>query len=297
MRKLVVVSLFLAVHSLMAQEAPPKPEAPYPGAETEPTEPIQKQIEAPPKKEQEPLVEVEGEIIEGNKFRGTRKIKHPGAKQGLFRITAKGEYLYKTQPSPQTNAISVRLGAYTPTNLTSTGNNNSFEDIYGSASPVMLLVDYEWKLFSGFGKAGLRAGTGLYFAQGNGRFANGAPAKEGYTFFMLPNSVSAILYLQLWDKQPLIPYAEGGVDAYVFNEYRDDGKPTFGRFGGSLAGHVAVGGLIPLNMFNRIGMIRLDQEYGINNMYFSGEYRIVNRLAGAFDFSAQMFTGGLLVEF
>ncbi len=302
-RALLATSLsitFVALQAL-AQEKPPKPEPPYPGSETEPTESIQPELNLQPQTKSRPnesqQVEVEGEIVEGNKFRGTRKIKHPGAKQGLFRITSKGEYLYKTEPSPQKNAIAVRIGPYTPTFLTSTGTGNTFEEIYGSASPIIVLADYEWKLFSGFGKMGLRAGTGFYFANGNGRFGNGQPASEGYTLFMLPNSVSAVLYLQFWDRQPLIPYAEGGIDAYVFNEYRDDGRPPFGRFGGSLAGHAAGGVLIPLNIFDRLGMIRMDQEYGINNVYFSAEYRIVEYLAGAFDFSASFFTGGVLVEF
>ncbi|OQW54419.1 MAG: hypothetical protein A4S09_05950 [Proteobacteria bacterium SG_bin7] len=284
----------------MAQEKPPKPEPPYPGAETEPNEDIQPDL--PPQAEQ-PLqktkkgLETEGEIIEGNKFRGTKKTKHPGAKQGLFRITSKGEYLYKTNPSEQKNAVAVRIGPYSPSNLYNAGNDNSFDDIYGSASPVIVHVDYEWKLFSGFGKMGIRAGSGVFFANGNGRFDDGEAALEGYTLLMLPNNVSAIIYLQFWDRQPLIPYAEGGVDAIVFNEYRDDGNPTFGRFGGSLAAHVSLGGLLPLNIFDRLGMIRIDQEYGINNMYISAEYRIVTHVAGVFDFSNNYFNAGVLVEF
>ncbi len=295
---------FLGALPVWAQEKPPKPEPPYPGAETEPVETIQPEIKSEPTlspsapvAEEEPEVEVEGEIIEGNKFRGTRKIKHRGAKQGLFRITSKGEYLYKTTPSEQKNALAVRIGAYTPENITSTGTGNTFDEIYGDASPVIIHIDYEWKLFSGFGRMGLRAGSGIFFANGNGRFGNGLPAPEGYTLIMLPNTASAILYLQLWDKQPLIPYAEGGLDAYIFNEYREDGRPPFGRFGGSLAAHAAGGVLLPLNIFDRLGMIRMDQEYGINNIYFSVEYRIVQYLAGAFDFSANYFTGGVLVDF
>ncbi len=300
LKSLVVLSLSLSLFTtqVLAQETPPKPEAPYPGAETEPTENIQPD-EAPPVSQSKPKenLEIEDEIIEGNKFRGTKKIKHPGSKQGLFRITSKGEYLYKTKPSEQKNAVAVRIGPYSPINLYNAENGNSFDDIYGSASPVIIHIDYEWKLFSGFGRMGLRAGSGVFFANGNGRFSNGDPAQEGYTLLMLPNSVSAVLYLQFWDRQPLIPYVEGGLDAFVFNEYRDDGKPTFGRFGGSLAAHASFGGLIPLNLFDRLGMIRIDQEYGINNIYISAEYRLVTHVAGSFDFSNSYFAGGVLVEF
>lgn len=297
LKSLAALSLSLSLFTMqsLAQETPPKPEAPYPGAETEPDEDIQPEPQATSKPQEN--LQIEDQIVEGNAFRGTRKIKHPDSKHGLFRITSKGEYLYKTMPSEQKNASAVRIGPYSPTNLYNAENGNSFDDIYGSASPVIIHIDYEWKLFSGFGRMGIRAGSGFFFANGNGRFATGAPAREGFTLLMLPNNVSAVLYLDFWKRQPLIPYAEGGIDAVVFNEYRDDGKPTFGRFGGSLAAHAAGGVLIPLNLFDRLGMIRIDQEYGINNMYLSAEYRIVTHVAGSFDFSANYFTGGILVDF
>lgn len=150
---------------------------------------------------------------------------------------------------------------------------------------------------SGFTRFGLKIGSGLFFANGNGRFADGSAALEGYTLMMFPNTISGILYLQFWDRQPLIPYAEGGADINLFNEMRDDNKPPLGRFGGSLEAHVAAGVMVPLSLFDRKAMIRMDQEYGINNVYISAEYRIIQHIAGRFDFSSQFFNGGVVVEF
>lgn len=296
----LVANLFISFSLFAAEEIPPKPEAPYPGAETEPedTPPIKKQST-----ETAPSTNYEGEIIQGNKFRGTRKIKHPDAKRGLYKITTKGEYLYRTTPSPSDRAISVKFGMYQPKNLLSSETPFDYNDLYTSDTGFVSHFDYEWRLYSGLGKLGLKLGSGIFIASGNARFANTSPsnptgvAEEKLTLFMLPNTAAATLYLQFWDRQPLIPYGEAGLDAYVFNEYRDDGQPPLGRFGGSLAAHFSGGVLLPLRIFDKNSMIRLDQEYGINDVYISAEYRYVTYVAGRFDFSASYFTGGVMVEF
>ena len=192
----------------------------------------------------------------------------------------------------------MRLGSFFPNNLYNPDHPEvTYESIYSDTDGTILLADYEWRLYSGFGKLGIKAGSGLFFASGQGRFEDGTEALERYTLVMFPNSVSAIIYLQFWDKQPIIPYAEGGLDLYAFSETRDDDQPEFGRFGGAYAGHAAGGVLFNLGLFDWKGLIRLDQEYGINNVYLAAEYRIVESLGGVFDFSSDYFNAGVMVEF
>jgi len=298
----LVFLLMLFSSSTWSNEDTPPTEPPYPDTVKEKNEKIdlgatQKNREVKVLKSWTPPSH-EGPLIEGTPFRGTKKIQHPFAKDGLYRITKEGEYIYTVKPSSIKHSSSVRLGTFFPNNLFNPDHPNiTYDDVYTETDGVILLADYEWRLFSGFGKLGIKAGSGIFFASGQGRFDNGDEAQERYTIIMFPNSLSAVLYLQFWDKQPLIPYADAGLDLYTFNESRDDNEPPLGRFGAAYAGHVAGGVLFNIGIFDWKGLIRLDQEYGINNVYFAAEYRLVKTLGGTFDFSSDYFNVGVMVEF
>lgn len=297
MTKALIFSLTLFSTSAWAIEETPPAEPPYPDTVKEKNEKIDLGNNTKVLKSWTPP-DHKGPIVEGNSFRGTKQIRHPFAKDGLYRITKEGEYIYKVKPSEIKHTSSLRIGSFFPDNLYNPDHPNiTYEDVYSETTGVMVLADYEWRLFSGFGKLGIKAGSGLFLASGQGRFDNGSEAQERYTLVMFPNSLSAVIYLQFWDKQPLIPFADGGFDLFAFNESRDDSDPPLGRFGAAYAGHVAGGLLLNMGIFDWKGLIRLDQEYGINNVYLMAEYRVVESLGGPFDFSSDYFNAGVMVEF
>lgn len=111
---------------------------------------------------------------------------------------------------------------------------------------------------------------------------------------MIPTSVGAVARFQIWDEQLLVPYADGGATMFGMTEMRDDDQGP--KFGGAFAAYWAVGGQLNVSRFDLISRAQLDREYGINRIYFTGEYR--NFIGGGnFDFSSDYFNGGFLLEF
>ena len=228
----------------------------------------------------------------------SRFIDHPNAAKGLIKITRDKTYIYKTEKSDQTKAASLRFGPFDPIELKNTDTDTSFNDNYDDTLNPMVLFDYEWQLWrSPIGKWGLNAGTGFYIANGNGRFANPAETrkpKEAFTFITLPFTGGATYRMQLWDKQPLIPYASGGGIIFTFTEIRDDGKSP--KFGGALAAYAAAGIGINMSHLDTRSMLDLDREYGINGIFLTLEFRKIIGFTN-YDFTSDVINGGMTFEF
>lgn len=229
-------------------------------------------------------------------------IRHPHAAKGLSRITRDRTYIYEYEPSQQTRAASLRFGLMEPSDLRNPNTQTSFTNSYDSPEAPVIFFDYEWQLLRmGIGKVGLKLGSGVFVANGNGRFANpdipenaNRTPREVFTFLAFPSNIGAIYRLQFWDNQILVPYGEGGGMAIPFTELRDDGaKP---KFGGAFAGYFAGGLNLNLSFLERRAMMQLDREYGVNGVFLTAELRSIIGF-GNFDFSSNVINGGLTVEF
>ncbi len=206
-----------------------------------------------------------------------------------------GEVFYPRKESPQDSASSFRVGKYSPTQLKNGDTGIFFDDIYTDSSDIIIYFDYEYQIFRGFGKLGIKGGTGIFTATGAGRFKNsGEEAREKFTFLMLPNTLGGIYRMQIWDKQFLVPYAEAGAGYFTFVEVRDDFKRT--KYGGSAVGYWAAGVSLMLDYLAPTTMGELDSDYGINHMWLTADYRSFIS-GGALDFSADSFSAGILFEF
>ena len=286
------------------EEAPAPLEAPYTDAETLQLERQRKKEQARrKKKDRAPLPSVFEESFGGPDVKGSRVrkryIKHPMAKKGLYKITKEGEYLYKVQKTPQRATVAVRLGIFDAPNLVNSVNGLSFSTLYGGDDPILFFT-YEWKLDHWLRNLSFTGGSGLLIASGNGRLESGDQAgqesKEKFTFIMLPNHVGLSYKFRFSDTQKLIPYVEAGPGYYVFNEYRDDGIPPLGRWGGAIVMH-AVGGLaFSISDLDRDSSIRLDADYGINGVWLTAEVRQLVGL-GTFDMTTTLINAGVMVHF
>lgn len=237
-----------------------------------------------------------------SKHQGEKKVRHPLAEKGLIRITKDKTYVYGVESSPQTRAAGFRVGMFNPINLenpeTAGQAYSTFEENYNQTENPALLFDYEWQLLHvGIGKIGLKLGTGIYFAQGNGHFENGnlETPREQFTLLVFPNSIGGVFRMQMWESQLIVPYVDGGLTAFAFTEIRDDDKGP--KFGGALANYWAVGGQFNLSYFDALTRVALDREYGINRIYLVGEYRYLISLSDKFDFTSDLINGGFLMEF
>lgn len=228
-----------------------------------------------------------------------QKVPHPFADKGLVRITRDKTYLYRTEVSKQDRASSVRLGMFDPQDLENPDTGVTFSELYPDSEMPILLYDYEWQFWKGFGRLGWKLGTGIYAASGNGAFKSvdnaGLTPRENFTFIAFPNSISAIYRFQYWDRQPIVPFIEGGGDVFTFVEIRDDGKSP--KLGAAPAAHVAGGLSFNLGFLDNTSLIELDREYGINSVWLTGEFRALIGLGDKFDFSSNVINVGFLMEF
>ncbi len=232
-------------------------------------------------------------------------VPHPFAEKGLVRINRDRHYFYRVELSEQRHAASLRFGKFSPENLENPDQagqvSGSFEQNYDQTENPMVLFDYEWQYWrSPIGKVGVKAGTGVYLAQGNGHFVSstnsGLVPRELFTFVAFPISAGAIYRMHLGkDKQLFVPYAEGGGSMFAFAELRDDDKPP--KFGASPALYFGGGLAIDLTYFDYLSRVQLDREYGINAVYLNLEYRNVIALNQKFDFSADLMNAGFTLEF
>lgn len=226
---------------------------------------------------------------------GTLKVPHPNAAKGLLRINKDGSYQYRTKIRPKSQAMSVRLGAMTPPVVAGQANGLTYKSMYGSANIVALHVDYEWAPFRQFGSLGLQLGGGLATAQGNGTLASGPPAEEKYTLVILPLSAFAVYRMEYARRQWLVPFLNGGFTYYGLAEKRDDDSPL------KVAGTSAIGGgggvHLSISRWDPQSAFTLDREYGIADMWFTIEARAMQGLNQEIDFSNQMVTAGVTMDF
>lgn len=229
-------------------------------------------------------------------------IEHPLAAQGLTTITKEGTYIYKTADIKEKNISGiVRMGMMDPPKIVATDGTTTFDSMYSGSQQSILMFDYEWHPFSGYGKLGVQAGFGLLLAYGNGRFVsddpaiNGSQAKEKYTFVALPINVGVVYRLEWLHRQWFAPYVSGGGTYIPVAEIRDDGKSPNAM--GTPGAYGAGGMLFNISAINRDTAFTLKSEYGINNLWVSIDYRYLQTFNEDLDFSSSIVGGGIVVDY
>lgn len=243
-------------------------------------------------------------VFDWSKYENAKEVPHPFAEKGLIRITKDRTYIYKVDETDQKRAFSFRVGLFNPENLENPDApgqvGSTFDENYDQSSNPAIMFDYEWQMWRmALGKIGLRAGTGVFIAQGNGHFKSEVnrdrTPREIFTFWALPTILGAVYRLQFWDNPLFVPYAEGGAMAIPFGEFRDDDRPP--KWGGAFAGYYVGGVAMNLTYFDKMSGILLDREYGINRIYLTAEYRGIVAITQNYDFTSDLINGGLLMEF
>lgn len=293
-------------------EAPPAAEYPYPGAKEEGVV-----AAAPPPPTERPRVisEKTGDYYydkqdvepprqykvsdEPAKFSGRAGVEKPAT------TTASGEFHYTTEASPRHAAASFRVGLFQPpeiVNGSTKPNATDFATIYTKDALPVIFGDYEKILTTKVGRLGLKFGSGIFLAQGKGIFKEVDPGRrpddvpeEQYTFFMLPNQLTAVYRFQYKDTQAIVPFVEGGGGFFTFMEIRDDDSSP--RFGGA-GTLVGAGGLnFLMDWIDPQAVRRLDTEYGINHVWLSTEFRYIKGLNNKYDFTSAVANIGVMMEF
>jgi hypothetical protein len=214
-------------------------------------------------------------------------------------VDKNGGYHYKLEDVVTNRSASFRLGVSTPPAIENPKNGLYFKDIYGKGLLPIAYFDYEFQLTRRFGDLGIKLGTGLMFATGNGRFDNpnriGDHPDTKLTFFMMPNTASAVYKIRYFKKQPIVPFVEGGIGYFTFGEIRDDGKPA--KFGAAAVATFAGGLNLLLDWLDPESMLELNADYGIGHVWLTFEARQDVGLNRSYDFTSTSGNAGFSFDF
>lgn len=231
-------------------------------------------------------------------------IYHPNQEKGLYKIGRENEYHYKYKKSPLDGFIHVKGGSLNLENFPkepTSGEKSLFEKLYDSTSITTAYFEYEWQPFKTLRSLSLKAGLGISYARGNGRFVGagnvneGATAQEKYTLMVFPLSMGAIYKFKFMNDQLFLPYVTGALDYTTVTEFRS-GFEAFRR-AGILGAHAGGGVLLNLGWLEKSAALELDKDFGINNAYLSLEGRSVISFDDEFDINGFIFLAGLSFEY
>ena len=233
-----------------------------------------------------------------SRFR-TKKIKHPGAKEGLYLIDEEGVYHYRVQTiSKKDNSMFFRIISQTAPNIVGQTNSGdfTFQDMYHVSSLSGVDFIYEWQPLKAFGKLGVQGGVGFATANGKGKFANDdpRPPRESYTFFSIPLSIGVVYRFEFADRQWAAPYIAGGGIYNGLVEYRNDSKLTTV---GTPAAYGAGGLLINLTALNKDLAFTMDREYGFSQLWLVAEYRRIQGFSKELDITSNQISVGIGADY
>lgn len=230
---------------------------------------------------------------------GTIKMQHPNAKKGLIKIDKDGSYYYQTLRAKKSKAGSIRVGSFEAPKIEGINSSVSFKSVYGLSRLNGAMFDYEWQPFTSFGRMGLQLGTGLATVIGKGVFktarSNGATALEKYTMYIVPLTAFLIYRFEYVDQQLIVPFINGGVTYYGLAEFRDDGKRP--NFAGAAAAGGGGGLHVSISRLSRETAFAMASEYGIAELWLTGEVRTMKGLKQEIDFTNTMVSVGLTADY
>ena len=185
--------------------------------------------------------------------------------------------------SPQWFSLLVRGGSYVPNNAT--GPNNDFQTQYGSQNGAWVEVSAEVQPFTSMGVLGVRATSGVHYISGTGTSSS--------NFMNVPIHVGLAYHFKYFRHQLFVPFVEGGGSYYFLRQSKNN---SYSR---TREGYYGSGGLqLNLNYIEKRVAERFDLNYGVNNTYFTAEYRYISTPnAGVLDLTGGFLMGGFMMEF
>lgn len=213
--------------------------------------------------------------------------------------------------SPQYWGLTLMGGAYRPDDYR--GRGNPFSEIYGSGGSLMgdrgtwVDMSFEWQPIKQYGRLGLKLSSGSWFIYKEyDSPTDGDTKKDKYTLWVLPGILGGVYRMQYWEKQPLIPFIEGGGGILRFEQFTPDKEDRYKDIYRSV-GMFGAGLQINADLIDPKAGREFDINWGVNTTYLVLEYRILKtsdyRVDSAsrkrnFDFTgSNLITGGLLFEF
>ena len=134
------------------------------------------------------------------------------------------------------------------------------------------------------------------FASGRGVFSDGSQSElDKYKLFAFPFTLGLHWALQFSPRQIILPYVRAGIGTSAYFEIRSDNKDP--KLAASVLGQGSVGLGISLTSFSKNQAAKMDDEYGINGMWLTIEYKNYAAITGKYKFSSDFINAGLMMNF
>ncbi|WP_413583367.1 hypothetical protein [Bdellovibrio sp. HCB288] len=246
------------------------------------------------------------EVVSKSRSGGIEYIRHPQSAVGLVRIEKDGTYVYKTsEKKGYSTTGAFRFGMMDAPKITAADGVTSFETMYTGPQAPLLMFDYDWQPFKASRNFKIQAGIGFMMQTGKGRFTESDPttgdpaagdeAMEEYTFLAVPLNLGFSYRFQYMDRQILAPYVVGGGSYIPVAELRDDGNST--NFVGTPAAYGGGGLMINIGAMSKDTAYTLRTEYEIANLWATLEYRYLYSFSEDVDFSSNIISAGITLDY
>jgi len=202
------------------------------------------------------------------------------------------------EETPQTMAMEVRIGSYTPDIDSEFGpqDEKPFDKIFGGDSALMLGLELDSQVWHGFGSAGLFGIVSYGYVSGKGIAAGGTKSSDDTTMSFLPLTAGVVYRFDVAAVNlgiPIVPVVKGGL-SYTVWWIRDgvediagyvppsgtgaaagssgdgSGKSVEGT-GGTFGFYGSVGVHVLLDFFEPHTAKVFDNDLGVNNSYLFAE--------------------------
>jgi hypothetical protein len=187
--------------------------------------------------------------------------------------------------------VEFRMG---PASLT----DGDIQTVYGEEGNQFLFLESGLQFFR---VLELDAGLGL-LRESDAAVGADSGDESGYTtrLSLMPVSVSATLRLDVFDGQPVVPFASGGVDYWLWTEQQNIGDGYLmgtSTKGGKLGYHYGFGFNVLLDMFAKNRASRAEARWGIKDSYLVIDYRLQETLSEeGLSFGGSVITAGLKID-
>ncbi len=223
---------------------------------------------------------------------GTASAQESRLPTGDWRQADRGEAVTKKVTSPQSFAVELRFGAYSPQVDEEPGLTGApYKDVFRPTgySPQFyfgLELDYLPLRIPYVGAFGPRVGWGFTTTSAKANFTDSVPAEASESdtsFTIMPMYVGAALRLDELMRRtgvPIVPYGKVGFGIGYWTAGTSSGNETYTKPDGTKVSpgglsyglEFALGGALSLNFLDPRAAARLDETTGVNHAYVFGEW-------------------------
>ncbi len=224
-------------------------------------------------------------------------VSMPEAQTGLIKIDKNRNYYYETKLKPKSSSASLRFGNMATPVISNERDGIDYQSVYGASSIYLLSMEFEYNPFEWSNNLGGFLSIGLGSSYGHGRFKSNTQLEsiEKFTLYTMPISFNAQYRFEYVEQQKMSPYLTAGVTTFLLSESRDDGhKPLFAV---SPAINAGGGFLFSITSWDREGAFSMQSEYGISNLWFVADFKLIQCLNKNIDYSGGLWNFGVTVDF